>query len=283
MKKLGPIISKIRKNKNIPVQHLIRNKMSRSTYTRFTEGNIDVSANKFIILVHRLNLSLGEFEYIANNYHSPSVKYRRELQAAITSFSSSKSLTKLIFLKNNLPKRSHYYYLSCLFIERLSHHHLNQKYFNLIKHYLLSRSSWTFYELNLFDDISPFLNLKLIINIFLKRILKDLNKYNNYTTNENTCIRLIVNISSICLYNNQPKLANLLMTKIHNYPLSQNMLIEKLGIKYIKSLLMIINKNKSGYYLLQQSLNCLKATNPQDYYLALKHYANLIINKYHTN
>lgn len=291
MKKLGPTVSKIRKDKNIPVQHLIHNCMSRSTYTRFIEGKIDLSASKFITVVHRLNMSLGEFEYIANGYQNLLITLNQKFQSAINSYSLTHKTNKLTHLRDTLYTKSkehshnydiyfHSYCLASLLIERCRHQSLNHSFIQFLQKYLLGRPSWTYYEFSLLNSSSFYLNCKIVTKVFLKRILKDLKKYNSFSNNENEQIRLICNLILWCIYNKQLMTTNKLFKFLQAIPIQENMILEKLVYKSASGFLMIAEGHQHGFKLIQQVLTCFKITNPETYYPAIKNNYKIILKKY---
>lgn len=287
--KFGKAISIIQHKKNIPINYLIKNCMSRSNYTRFIENKTEISANKFMMIVSRLNISWNELYYIINDYDEPISKFNREYQSAILK-QSTKKLTQIRTrllnqwpnIYNNNNNYNKLFYLICvlnLTIEKIKKEHLLHKYINPIKDYLLNRYNWTYYELSLFNDSIFFFNSKLIW-IFLNRVLKDLNKYKYFKSNENECVRLIINASLIYLLQQNIHKVFLLNKKLITIKLQENMILEKLLIKYIQGILMIINNEEKGFTLIKDTLNCFRITNYYSYYPAYKAYYHKILKIY---
>ncbi|PKY93415.1 helix-turn-helix domain-containing protein [Facklamia hominis] len=58
---LGKYIESARINKNLSVQDLIKGQFSKSTYSRFINGDSQISVDKFFSILERLDISLLEF------------------------------------------------------------------------------------------------------------------------------------------------------------------------------------------------------------------------------
>lgn len=259
--------------------------MSRSTYNRFINNRIDVSASKFLMLIHHLNLSFGEFEYLNP---SLSLTLFQKCQKVMTDGNLTKikqfqqGLLALIKKdKGDLNRRIKCdYCLITLFKERLEKVPLNAKCQKIIKHYLLSRNSWTYYELKLFNDSLFAFNINTVI-LFMPRVLKDLNHYNYYHFNENEQIRILVNVVLRCIYYHkitEAKRYLKIMLKIH---LDNNMLLEKLLLKYIQNLLLIVNQKENGKKEMGETLACLHFLTSRRFYNSYKHFYLSILTVYH--
>lgn len=65
---IGETLRKIRKNRNLTQKELAQGIMQQATYSRIESGQLEVSAVLLYKLVERLNISMNEFFYIAQNY-----------------------------------------------------------------------------------------------------------------------------------------------------------------------------------------------------------------------
>lgn len=282
---LGQNISNIRRQKNIPVNYLIRNCISRSGYTRFIEGHRNISVNKFIKIVERLNITWPEFNYITHHHRNLNKEVSREIQNAITE-NNADYLNKIQTQLKSLFQRNHkynkYFYLYCLtklITEKIKHQKLNKVYKKAIKKYLLSRYTWTYFELSLFN-YSLFICNPKTIWFFTTRVLIDLKKYQNFSNNENECARLLVNLTILYLFKKDTHHSKILIHHLNHIQLGPNMILERLLIKYLNGISMIISKNKKGYKLVQDSFTGFKVSNSKPYYLSYKTYFHKITKIY---
>lgn len=286
--KLGKIISIIRQQKNIPVNYLINNCISRSGYTRFVDGKRNISLNKFVKLIKKLNINGYELKYITCHYNNLINDIQSNCQLAILKnnanyLNKNKRQIYPLFKKN--PKYNKFYYLYCvinLIIEQIHHKNLQFKYKMPIKKYLLSRPIWTYFELLLFNDSFFAFNINTTW-IFAKRVLEDLKKYQFFDNNENLCARLLINLIIIYTFNKKLNNAVILIKKLDKIKLQENMILEKLLTKYLDGILMIIHHQKEGYKYINRVLKCFKITNPNSYYLGYKRYFNKIKKLYNLN
>lgn len=281
---IGNIISKIRRNKNIPVKYLTKNCMSKSTYDYFIEGKTDISTTKFNTLINRLNLSWNEFDYIK---HDNYFRLTNNMKIYIL----NKNVLKLKHIRTKIYskiknkqslKYDKYFHLFCIlsfFIEIFTNNKINTKYKKIIKHYLLSRYSWTYYELSLFNE-SFFIFNSTEINIFIKRILKDLQDYKVLKPYEDEYIRLLMNIILWCIKKKKLIIAHKIMNKISHTKIRYDEMLERLSIKYIKGIIMIIEYKKGGFNLMENVLKCFNFITPNIYYPAMKNTYNKILQIY---
>lgn len=65
---LGKDFKKIRNNRTSSQAEITSNIISQSTYSKFESGIRDVDASIYLQLLHRLNISSEEFEYVRNGY-----------------------------------------------------------------------------------------------------------------------------------------------------------------------------------------------------------------------
>lgn len=66
---LGKHLKGIRKSRACSQVDITRNIISQSTYSKFESGIRDVDANIYLQLLHRLNITEVEFDYIRNDYN----------------------------------------------------------------------------------------------------------------------------------------------------------------------------------------------------------------------
>ena len=186
--------------------------MSRSTYTRFAEGKTHISVNLFMNIIDRLNLSLGEFDYIKNGYRNTLLyQFNRNAMKDVLNGDIKSLLLISDELYPNINKNNNqynkYFNLYCainiLINEIRAKHgklsnsalkHKNKPFVISLKNYLLKRYTWTRYEMVLFNDIYFIFNVN-IVNIFVKRTIKNLRKYNHFQNYENEGFRLLINIT----------------------------------------------------------------------------------------
>lgn len=65
---LGKDFKRIRKNRTYSQMEVTKDIISQSTYSKFETGIREIDASIYIQLLHRLNISAEEFDYIRNDY-----------------------------------------------------------------------------------------------------------------------------------------------------------------------------------------------------------------------
>ena len=298
---IGKLISKIRKDKNIPINQVINNQMSISTYVRFIEGKNQISINGFLDILNNLNLSFGEFEYIWNGYQNDILyRFNRNVMNQVL----CGNLDRLILIensirlhigKNNNRKYNKYFQLDCatnIFINILRNKKklisdrklkkINQPYIDSISHYLLKRYTWNYYEITLFNDVYFIFNINTI-RFFYKRVVKDFDRYRDLNKYQNKGFRLLVNMLVMFIDNKDLTDASDLLLKLIKYNLREDMVMERLLLNFMIGIFELIQNNLNGIKLIKKSLSFLKFTKSKNYYLASKRYFNETVKRYNVN
>lgn len=274
----GQTISNIRKSKNIAVKNIICNTMTKASYSRFVSGKSRTSVDNFLCLLDNLHITFDEFLCIHNGY---SMDQHQELLLQIQEATHKHDIGKLKEILDNIKNiclsseyDESYKHLACctqLIIDRLSNKSFESQAKQIIVDYLFNNESWTHYELTLFNNVMFIFNDEEI-NLFYKRVIHNVEKYQSLRIYGSEAFRIITNVFMLYVDRHNIKQALILITEINKYDLKDDMLFERTLRNYFNGIIKLIRNDNSGILKIQNSLDILKELNSDQYYSVLKRY-----------
>lgn len=265
----GETISIIRKSKNISVQDTIQGIMSRASFERLSNDQTQTSVSNFVGLLSNLHVSFEEFMYIKNGY---SLDPNQILLKDIYKQYLEKNISNLKFLQDSLLKDSskditkrHNYCLITLCLNVLNNESYDEKAKKTIESYLINCETWTHYELILFNNAMPIFNTE-VLNILIKRAVNNIEKYQNLRAYGSESFRIITNALIIFLDRKETAFSYQLIKDLETFDLTDDMIFEKITFKFFKGIIYLINHNKKGSNLVNDSLKALKYASSNTYY-----------------
>lgn len=244
--KTGETISHIRRSKNISVKSLCGDKISRSAYNRFINGETDPSISTFLFFFERLNVSYKEFMFIKNNGHlSEKNKWMLQFQNCI----SSSDVEGLDKIRNEAKVEdiycsAHIVSICNIYINFFKKETLPDDDLNSIKKYLMNTYSWTNYEVVLFNLMIPFYTIDFI-ELVLPRTIAYVDKYKVLTPYESGVIRVLFNVMNIFLQKKEYKKAQNLYLKLSSMEIEEGLALEKIYMMYYEGIIEIIVYHKN--------------------------------------
>ncbi|AZP04327.1 helix-turn-helix domain-containing protein [Jeotgalibaca ciconiae] len=236
----GKTLNQIRRKKNIPINELVEDIMTRSTYNRFKNGEIDTSISKFNRLLMRLNISYEEFLFIHNGYHNnPTIVAILEIEVHFNSGNKD----KLRVLQNKLSEedwenpqaQKHIISLISILLEFSSYSEAEWKNNDLIC-YLNRVETWTHYEIMMFGNCLKILPTETI-DYFLKNILHSYSAYEENPEYQNRISRIMINAIISFLSRKEVALARKWHNRLSIFPTRETLFFESFFEKLLASYL----------------------------------------------
>lgn len=268
---IGEAISQLRKDKNLSIKDLCSDRLSRSAYTRFVNGETDTSSTNFLFFLEKLQVSLNEFMFVKNDYHlSESEAYLIKIQKYFLNedLNGLKSIEKdCTFLTNHQNDTFHHLsLLSNIYRSRITNTQINSTLIQELKKYLLNVDTWTHYEILLFNN-SMFIFDIDFIELVLRRAIKGLDRYHpirNYTSES---FAMLSNVLNIYLSSKELHKASKLYKNMLSKELSEELVRERLHLAFYDALLaLIIHNDINGHVKIQQVLNVCEFLNMNENY-----------------
>lgn len=185
---IGKVIREIRKNKNISSNKVYGNLLSRPAISKFEKGLSDTTAEKFLLILKNLNITLEEFEVIYMDNENKDLQYSRLYINAYYNKDivalkkiALKASNDYNFTKNE--KYRHYEAISLLLLDVVNGSSDYQDEIKLLQSYLLNCNVWGYYEVTLFTNSVSFFSNELVDLVYkrAKNVLinRNLKRYRN--------------------------------------------------------------------------------------------------------
>lgn len=205
----GEVYKFIRKSKGLSQSDICSDELSRSTLSKIENNKLMPSFQIMDYLLKQINMTFDEFEYICNRY-KPSTRYILigKISSALNNYKTSNIKKIILECQEYLKVNNDLYIESLIDILMLkeqlsSSHNINQsieKIAESIWRKLEKSDEWYFFDLTLLNNILfyfPFESVKKLTD----RIVNQLEKFSDYKNSNDSQCRLLINLSTIYLYN----------------------------------------------------------------------------------
>jgi len=144
------------KDKNIPAKHIYGEEISKAQYYRFINGESEITVNKLLYLLEKINVSLEEFFIIEREKNDPLKSSMKDILYAFQNNQAQQLMNfsddfYKHFQETQIDYEQHLAIISENLAYRLEGKGIS-KDLNIIKKYLLNVDVWTHYELVLFNN-----------------------------------------------------------------------------------------------------------------------------------
>ncbi|MFZ2539989.1 MAG: helix-turn-helix domain-containing protein [Oscillospiraceae bacterium] len=252
---IGEVIGAIRKNKNLKSKDVYKGILSRPAISRFEKGQSDTTAEKFLQILHNLNLSLEEFHFL---YDGNKASTDAMMISAYSEAYYSKDIPRLAALeeeaRNHFDETFQIRYLHHASIIHLLRCNLSElpfphKEFAIIKDYLFHCESWHYYELVLFTNSLDFFPEDVLDAVYA-RAKEKMTKFNQIKRYKNELFSLISNILVLQLENNNIEKSLFYYADLEKtVSASDNRMYEHTMLLFFKELIAIMQHQKDAQKL----------------------------------
>ena len=220
----GEVYKFIRKSKGLSQSDICSDELSRSTLSKIENNKLMPSFQIMDYLLKQINMTFDEFEYICNRY-KPSTRYILigKISSSLNNYKTS-DINKIILECQEYIKVNNDLYIESLIDilmlkEQLSNsHNINQSIEEIAESIwkkLEKSDEWYFFDLTLLNNILfyfPFESVKKLTD----RIVKQLEKFSDYKNSNDSQCRLLINLSTIYLYNLDFKECVAILEKVYS-------------------------------------------------------------------
>jgi len=265
-------VSLIRKKKNIKIDEVIAEDMSRSTFNRYVTGKTDLYSAHLIKILDGLRISLDELQLIANDY---SVNNQNLLLMSIKKSFEERDVEQLVYwekvCKDKYKKEGNILYshgigLIEILIARIKKEHVDL-HSNVLYQYLIKTETWTRYELVMFNNSMFYFNVEAIKNI-LPRAIDRLGSYRNFNHYTDEVYRLLSNVIIYFMQNDDFNSAFHYIQVMEKIELNEEQIFEKLLSKFFEGIKLLLLNNKEAQQHIDKCLQVME-------FLELKHLKNM--------
>jgi len=205
---IGKTMKSLRTKKGLTAQELAFDIISPSQMSKVEKGEHVPSADNFLKLLFRLNVSLEEFYYFSDNDYIRARFASSKNVSEVLRKRDVKNYDRVIAQMDDYYVKfddNHFKYSSCLLkafrLYSIDSQNVEKVYQELlpIKQYLLSTNEWLLYELSLFNNIFFIYPIEDVIKMsdrLLKQIKSDFHVFKNDQITRTLLINLAVHTLS---------------------------------------------------------------------------------------
>lgn len=210
---IGSIYKEIRESKNLTQSAVCKNILSRSNLANFECNKSIPSYEKMAFLLRQLDITFEEFAYICNHYKPDKRQLIIQKALNMVSVSNNKEIedflkevkTYLQYNQEDVPIRRLYQKLDIVLSVRQSDFSphakkLAEKVWSEIERY----DTWYESDIKMLNVILFYFPIEIVQNI-TEKILDSLERYKDYKNIKETQFSILVNLSTIYLYNDLPQ------------------------------------------------------------------------------
>lgn len=237
----GQAIDHLRRQKHFSVKQICGNYLSRQTYYRFVNNEVDISSTKLFYLLNHLNVNVDEFLFICNNFQlekeftdMEKIKIYFEknnivgLQNLLTSYSS----------QINVKEKIIYALISSLLGRLTNTSSCTEE--KILRDYLINIETWTHYETVLFNN-AMFIFDSEFIELIFRKINLNLEKYSKLRYYGNESIRMFINMIILYIDRQDIRRAKEALQIAKNFKINDDCMYEKSCIVFFNEVLNLLN------------------------------------------
>lgn len=213
MDNLGSFFGELRKSKGITQSKICKNIISRTTLSKFENGKLIPSAETFILLLDRLDISFDEFMYIGRGYE---LSNKNKIIKDFFSLFSNQNIDTLYSIRNHciLIQKESYSRIIDLVIpvldSQIELYNNSKKEIPYLPKIQISKiwqeiqlySFWSLDDIKILNCCLYLFPLETATHI-ANQLLVQLNKYDNFTETRTLKCAIYLNLSLLLLQNGQ--------------------------------------------------------------------------------
>ncbi|QBO37361.1 Rgg/GadR/MutR family transcriptional regulator [Periweissella cryptocerci] len=217
MNTYGETFQAIRLNKNVSLRAVSEGIASDSFVGKFEKGLTNISFDKLVHLVERLNVTVEEFLFLDSTHNDYFSVLLDEMNTAYTNADISKLIALAdeqlrIYRDTNVPSYKCNWIMVRSLISDLEDEKLDDEFTNYIVNYLVGISEWTLYEVILFANSVHIFDMNTIMLLTDEILNKD--ALINFEKNKRIVVDTLLNIARVFIEDGQRMYASRILAKV---------------------------------------------------------------------
>ena len=254
---IGTALKKLRVGKNISRQELVKGIMSTNHYFKIENNENNISLDKFIAIISRLNVTFNEFAYVTNDYKN---NEKKAISASITElyYSQENKVTTLKTLQkkcDSLFQQSNdvfYQHHSILISAIINDFQLDARNIDILTKYFLQIKDCSLYEIKIFANFAYLFETDVLVTLS-KKILKGFLKFEEFEETNKDYIFFLLNLVNVFHVRVEPKIA-VQYIQLATQHISSKDFFPLTILKYHQGINLILNKDLSGKPIVEDAL-----------------------------
>lgn len=233
--KFGETFKQIRLTRKYSIEALADERVSKSTISRFERLESDITFDKLVVLLNKMQVSIGEFIFLSEK--------DSEINALnqLPKFILEKDLEQLQLLMEQLWREYEkdgiiYRKVSAILIE-VHYNHLVKKEIEderllFLTDYLFQCEVWTQFDLFILGNSIEYLPLSTSI-VLTKELIKKTSLFQGNRLVFETVINILINTSLVCMKENKLSIAQELISELQGLDIDETYFFERVLIKFV--------------------------------------------------
>lgn len=276
--KYGQVLRRLREEKGYSLRQVSNGILSTSFLSKFERGESDISLSHFVNVIERMNVSLDEFIFSANEY-KPSELDR--LISGIAAAYQRNNLTKLRNIaKKEYEKYEQYeldaYLCNSIMAEAklldLEQKQIEKKKREYLANYLFNIELWGNYELVVYANSLTIFSPETVISLS-KEVVKKTSMFKLVNKNFIQTLGILLNTIIVCLENDFLNDALYFILTMENTNMAENLFYERTLLLFLKGVYEMKKGNlEEGKELSFQAVSIMYAIGSDDLAISYEAY-----------
>lgn len=281
MDDFGKTLRFIRTSKQVSINKLADDVISKSQLSRFERGESEISCSKLNHLLNKLNTSFDEFLIINRGFSDDDFKIMINEIRDSTASSDIQNLKKILESYQNKDKSTLKNFEITLLKSILNNYskdiYPSKSELDELVDYLFKVEHWGYYEISLFGNCFRQLTYQTIFSL-TKELLNKIRYYIRAESNKRLVIQLTINCLIVSIDKEYFENARYLLKKVECLLNSETSFYEKTVFIYASGYLLYKEGNLDGKDKMLDALNVFKILSEDKFYKNYIEHYNKIVN-----
>lgn len=281
MDDFGKTLRFIRTSKQVSINKLADDVISKSQLSRFERGESEISCSKLNHLLNKLNTSFDEFLIINRGFSDDDFKIMINEIRDSTASSDIQNLIKILESYQNKDKSTLKNFEITLLKSILNNYskdiYPSKSELDELVDYLFKVEHWGYYEISLFGNCFRQLTYQTIFSL-TKELLNKIRYYIRAESNKRLVIQLTINCLIVSIDKEYFENARYLLKKVECLLNSETSFYEKTVFIYASGYLLYKEGNLDGKDKMLDALNVFKILSEDKFYKNYIEHYNKIVN-----
>lgn len=281
MDDFGKTLRFIRTSKQVSINKLADDVISKSQLSRFERGESEISCSKLNHLLNKLNTSFDEFLIINRGFSDDDFKIMINEIRDSTASSDIQNLIKILESYQNKDKSTLKNFEITLLKSILNNYskdiYPSKSELDELVDYLFKVEHWGYYEISLFGNCFRQLTYQTIFSL-TKELLNKIRYYIRAESNKRLVIQLTINCLIVSIDKEYFENARYLLKKVECLLNSETSFYEKTVFIYASGYLLYKEGNLGGKDKMLDALKVLKILSEDKFYKNYIEHYNKIVN-----
>lgn len=240
-KKYGQVLRRLREEKGYSLRQVSKGILSTSFLSKFERGESNISLSHFIDIIERMNISLDEFVFSANEYKPNELDH---LISEISSAYQRNNTSKLKIITNKEYQKWEEYGLDAYLCNsimaeammlNLQKKEIDKKKREYLANYLFNVELWGNYELVVYANSLTIFPPETVIALS-KEVVKKTSMYKLVHKNFVQTLAILLNTTIVCLETNLLNDALYFILTLENMHMAENLFYERTLLIFLKGI-----------------------------------------------